>query len=185
MEKGYNITMKPFNPYYLIICFEKDILNDMISKGVIQYSKNLNEDILTFIGNTLFISSNFNLNNEFKLSINDLKEVYRIISYYYYDSTKIELKQDKIKKFKEELLDYLYEFYPNEDYNDVEINIYKNNIEILFNNKSLNYYILENELEISIEDTLNLKDIENLKKDIIKLQDNIEDLVGRYKCSIS
>ena len=95
-----------------------------------------------------------------------------------------ELKQDKIKKFKDELLDYLYEFYPNEDYNNVEINIYKNNIEILFNNKSLNYYILESELEISIEDTLNLKDIENLKKDLVKLQDNIENLVGRYKCLI-
>lgn len=184
MEKGYNITMKPFNPYYLIICFEKDILNDMIFKGVIQYSKNLNEDILTFTGNTLIISSNFNLNDEFKLSINDLKEVYRIISYYY-DSTKIELKQNKIKKFKEELIDYLYEFYPNEDYSNVEINIYKNCINVLFNNKGLNYYILESELEISIEDTLNLKDIEDLKKDFIKLQDNIEDLVRRYKCLIS
>ena len=183
MEKGYNINIKPFNPYYLIICFEKDILNDMKFKGIIQYSKNLDENSLTFLGNTILISSNFNINNEFRLSINDLKEVYRIISNYC-DNMRTELKQDKIKKFKDELLDYLYEFYPNEDYNNVEINIYKNNIEILFNNKSLNYYILESELEISIEDTLNLKDIENLKKDFVKLQDNIENLVGRYKCLI-
>lgn len=181
MRENYNIYFKPFNPYYLIICFEKDILSDMKFKGIIQYSKNLDEDILTFLGNTILISSNFKLNNEFKLSINNLKEVYKIISNYY-DSMRTELKQDKNKKFKDELLDCLYEFYPNENYNNVEINIYKNNIEILFNNKSLNYYILESELEISIEDNLNLKDIENLKKDFIKLQNNIENLVGRYKC---
>ena len=145
----YDINIRPYNSDYLIICFSKDILNDMIFKGIIEYSKNLYEDTLTFLENTLLISTKFNLNNEFKININELKEIYRIINGYY---------------------------------NNVEINIYKNNIEILFNNKSLNYYILESELEISIEDTLNLKNIENLKKDFIKLQNNIENLVGGYKC---
>lgn len=177
----YDINIRPYNSDYLIICFSKDILNDMIFKGIIEYSKNLYEDTLTFLENTLLISTKFNLNNEFKININELKEIYRIINGYY-EKIKKELNQDKVKEFKEKLLDYLYEFYPNEDYNNVEINIYKNNIEILFNNKSLNYYILESELEISIEDTLNLKNIENLKKDFIKLQNNIENLVGGYKC---
>lgn len=181
MEKDYNINFVPYNSEYLIFYFGKDIFNDMVSEGIVQYSKNLYEDNLTFLGSTLLVSSKPNLNNEFKVSVNNFKEVYRIINNYC-GKKKEELKQDKIKDFKEKLLDYLYEFYPNEDFNDVEVKIDKDSINILINYRYVIYFISDNRLQVPLDYNVDLEDIEDLRKDFIKLQNNIKDLIGVYRC---
>ena len=181
MEKDYNINFVPYNSEYLIISFGEDIFNDMVRGGIIQYSKNLYENNLIFLGSTLLVSSKLNLNNEFKVSVNELKEVYRIINNYC-GKKKKELKQDKIKEFKEKLLDCLYEFYPGGDFNDVEVKIDRDIIKILINYRYVIYFISDNRLQVPLECNVDLEDIEGIREDFIKLQNNIKNLIGGYRC---